>query len=125
MYTSLASSQMKPSSTAIVATAVILGFTHPALGSIMYWADQNDGAVLRANLDGTGQQVLINVGSPTTTGIALDLVSDQMFFTNQGSSGNIERANLDGTDVTPVVTGGVSPFGIALDITGNEMYWTV
>ena len=42
-----------------IATGVMLGFTHLAFGSIVYWADQDDGAVLRANLDGTGQQILI------------------------------------------------------------------
>jgi len=106
----------------IAALAIALGSPHAALGSALYWADQG-GAVLRANMDGTGVQVLVTQSSPSTTGIALDLLSGQMYLTNQGDGGNVMRANLDGTNVVTLITG-VSPFGVALDVTGEEMYWT-
>src|ERR1700736_620545 len=93
-----------------VALALALGSVRAAPGSAIYWADQN-GAVLRANLDGSGQQALFTQGRPGTTGIALDIVSNQMYFTNQGSSGNVTRARLDGTSLETLVAGGVSPFG--------------
>ena len=36
----------------------------------------------------------------------------------------IQRANLDGTNIELLVTGLVSPSGIALDVAAGKMYWT-
>jgi hypothetical protein len=46
-----------------------------------------------------------------------------MYWTNQGSN-FIRRANLDGTGQETLVSGAISPFGIALDLAGGQMYST-
>ena len=47
-----------------------------------------------------------------------------MYWTNPGSQ-EIQRANLDGSQVEDLVTSGLgSPTGLDLDVTGGKMYWT-
>ena len=54
--------------------------------------------------------------STTPTGIALDLGSGKMYWTDRGTD-KIQRADLDGSNVEDLVTSGLSgPFGIALDL---------
>jgi outer membrane protein assembly factor BamB len=45
-----------------------------------------------------------------------------MYWTNGGIP-KIQRANLDGSGIEDLVTGGF-PFGLALDVAGGKMYWT-
>ena len=55
-------------------------------------------------------------------GIALDVNSDKMYWTN---SDKIQRSNLDGTNVEDLVTTGLrDPVGIALDVGTKKMYWS-
>jgi prepilin-type processing-associated H-X9-DG protein len=87
-------------------------------GGKMYWADgifgSNRGDIMRANLDGTEQETLVqNLKSPEY--IALDVAHGQMYWADRGS-GDIMRANLDGTDPRTLITGLPGPFGIALDL---------
>jgi hypothetical protein len=46
-----------------------------------------------------------------------------MYWTDYGS-GDIQRANFDGTGQTTLVSGLSGPGGIALDLSGGKMYWT-
>src|SRR5262249_32255659 len=46
-----------------------------------------------------------------------------MYFTDSGS-GDIRRANLDGTGLMTLVGGQAGPGGIALDLAGGLIYWT-
>ena len=47
----------------------------------------------------------------------------KMYWTDS-STGKIQRANLDGSNVQDLVTGLNNPQGIALDVAGGKMYWT-
>ena len=73
----------------------------PAAGQV-YWSHGgfNDGRIRRANLDGSGQQLLVS-GLKLVRGLALDLAGGKMYWANSPAAGNaggiIERANLDGT----------------------------
>jgi hypothetical protein len=63
----------------------------------MYWVEQSAGGkIRRANLDGTGAEVLIT--GMTGIGIALDLVGEHIFWGDWNVPRKIRRANLDGTD---------------------------
>ncbi len=53
---------------------------------------------------------------PTVTGI-------HMYWTDTGA-GQIQRANLDGSDVADLVQGLTTPTDIAVDVTGEKIYWT-
>ena len=100
---------MKRILSVLTALGLILGLVGPARSSLMYWADQNAADILRANLDGSGQQVLVT-GQLAPSGIALDVAAGQMYWTNQTSLGGIQRANLNGSgQQTLVGPGQVSP----------------
>ena len=49
--------------------------------------------------------------------------STHMYWADTGT-GQIQRANLDGTNVETLVQGVTSPTDIAVDVTGGKMYWT-
>jgi DNA-binding beta-propeller fold protein YncE len=113
---------MKRISLALITLGLFLGSVQQARSDFMYWADQNAGEILRANLDGTGQQTLAS-GQRAPTGIALDLAAGKMYWTNQANPGDIRRANLDGTG-QEILLVEIAPYGIALDVANGKMYWT-
>ena len=91
-------------------------------GAQIYWMDESDGKIHRANLDGTGVENLVT-GLKLPRAIALGVVDGKMYWT-EAIEGKIHRANLDGTGVENLVTGLKDPRGIALNMAGGKMYWT-
>ena len=95
----------------------------------VYWAElppprvfTTFGGLYRANLDGTGNQLLSEAGF-NPYGVAVD--NAHLYWA--GPPGNIARANLDGTGADPsFITGLNSPgsfiYGVAVD--GAHVYWT-
>ncbi len=66
----------------------------------IYWTDYGDG-IRRANLDGTGETVLVqNASSPYE--MTLDIANGKMYWFNMSGIGNnltnLNSSNLDGTD---------------------------
>lgn len=88
------------------------------------WGDQVLEQIGHAHLDGSGAALLI----PTSfaSGLAIDEVHGHIYWSESidGQTGYILRANLDGTDITTVVSGTDKPARIALDVTGGKVYWT-
>jgi len=88
---------------------------HPT--PFIVWTDAASGKVCRADLaynsPPTVTQVtdLITAGIDEPTGVALDLEHGWMFITDPGS-GTIWRSNLDGSELTALVTGLSDPWGI-------------
>lgn len=108
------------------------GPTLDLAGGQMYWADSNAGTIRRANLDGSGLTTLVSglppsgPMSPSAFQPALDLARGQMYWTDgvEFEPGSLRRANLDGSDVTTLVTGLRGSAGaVALDLAGGQMYW--
>ena len=90
-------------------------------GGKMYWTDLND--IQSANLDGTKTKRLPVGLLVWPTRIALDVAGGKMYWTDS-ISGNIQRANLDGTQVEDILTGLDYPKEIALDVANDKIYWT-
>ena len=111
----------------------------------MYWADLGASKIQRANLDGSDVEDIIT-GLLGPNGIALDLDGSKIYWADE-FSGKIQCANLDGSNLKtlfvrygkligtainiPLSILGVkiyyanSPIGIALDISGGKIYWTI
>ena len=85
----------------------------------MYWAHWID-EIGRANLDGSGFEILLTSLGPRC--VALDLVNSKLYWC-AGSSQLIKRANLDGSGQETIVPAIVDPLAIALDVDGNAMYF--
>ncbi len=85
-----------------IADWLLVGVAIDAGAGRAYWCHGafNDGRIRRANLDGSGQALLVS-GLKNARGLALDLVAGKMYWSNSPAAGNagglIERANLDGT----------------------------
>ena len=58
-----------------------------------------------------------------TPTIPIDPSQPAIYWTNPANR-SIQRANLDGSNVTTLVSG-VDPWNIALDVAGGKMYWIV
>jgi sugar lactone lactonase YvrE len=97
--------------------AIAVDGTHLYLGDVA-----GNGAIMRANLDGTGRTTLV-ASDAYPFAIAVD--SGHVYWavtgSNEGASGAIWRSNLDGTGAAAVVTGQAHPTGIAVDST--HVYW--
>jgi hypothetical protein len=88
----------------------------------IYWTDASTAQVLRANLNGSNVEVLIdNAGDPL--GIGLDLAEGKMYWNRR--SGPIFRANLDGSEVETLVDDDVYKSAIALDLPNGKIYWAL
>ncbi|UCH49236.1 MAG: DUF4347 domain-containing protein, partial [Betaproteobacteria bacterium] len=94
--------------------------------SEVYWVDKFDGAIYKANADGTGGTTTVLTGISNPVGLAVDNNGGKIYWTTNesGSASRIQSANLDGSNVTDLVTGLVDPDNIALDLINNKMYWT-
>ena len=63
------------------------------------------------------------VGAPVCGAPPPEPSEGRIYWTDLGS-GDIQRADLDGSNLKIVVDGGGSPEGIALDTAAGKMYWT-
>jgi hypothetical protein len=80
-------------------------------GQYIYWANQADGAVGRAKLDGTEANKLFIQGADFPGGVAVD--DQYIYWANNNDT--IGRAKLDGTEVNQkFITGANAPAGLAL-----------
>ena len=95
------------------------------------WTDRQK--IQRANLDGSNVTDIVT-GLSRISDIALDGAGGKIYWTHFGEwnyttdrldkPAKIQRANLDGSNVTDIVTGlGYVLRGIALDVAGDRMYW--
>jgi hypothetical protein len=83
----------------------------------------------RSDVDGTNLVPLISTSPYDVESIALDVAGNAIYWTD--SSNSISRANLDGSNVTVLVSGLVrgpgsiahEPLGLAVDPVGGKLYW--
>lgn len=92
----------------------------------IYWTDPGSAPakIQRSDLDGSNVEDLVTTGLSIPRGIALGLVTEQMYWIDVGTS-KIQRAGLDGTDVEDLpIAGLLVPLEIDIDEAGAKMYWT-
>ncbi|MCY3737862.1 MAG: T9SS type A sorting domain-containing protein [Gemmatimonadaceae bacterium] len=84
-----------------------------------YWPRY--GALLRANLDGSGREHVVEQGE--VVGFDLDLQGRKIYWTD--ARGTIHRANVDGTGVEDLLAPMVrAPYSVALDPGDGRIYWS-
>ncbi len=88
----------------------------------LYFLDLSAGRVLTSNPDGSDLKTIINEGRKLPDGIVVDVAAGHIYWTNMGNpkanDGTIDRANLDGTNVTNIVPPGKTwtPKQLQLDV---------
>jgi hypothetical protein len=112
----------------------------------LYWSDREGMRVMRANLDGSQVETLIQTGegegdrhdpSNWCVGIAVDPVRRQMYWTQKGADdsehGRIFRAGMDVPrgetprnrhDVELLLKGLPEPVDLEIDLEHRVLYWT-
>ena len=99
-------------------------------GPKIYWTSSAGAEIMRANLDGSGAEIIIEQTDGPDS-LALDVARGKMYWISHVTGGDkfIRRANLDGSDIEDLVFFGYdedhAPEDIALDVTGQKMYWTL
>jgi len=113
----------------------------------LYWCDREGMRVMRANLDGSNVETLVDTskGDPRPghdlkkwcVGIAVDVERGQFYWTqkgpDKGNQGRIFRANIEipkgetaanRSDIAVLFDGLPEPIDLELDLTNRVMYWT-
>ena len=72
---------------------------------------------------GIGQAVPDSESSVSETSENQDTVLSHIYWTDIGR-GEIQRTNLNGSNIETLITGSESPAGLALDMDGGKIYWT-
>jgi len=113
----------------------------------LYWCDREGMRVMRANLDGSKVETLIDTSEGDArpgkdikkwcVGIALDVEAGKLYWTQKGSDnageGRIFRANLEipkgqspanRKDIELLYAGLPEPIDLELDLANRAIYWT-
>jgi hypothetical protein len=113
----------------------------------LYWSDREGMRVMRANLDGTAVETLVDTSQGDArpgrdakkwcVGIAVDSVEGKLYWTQKGGDnagdGRIHRANLnipagetpvDRKDIELLYENLPEPIDLELDLNTRMMYWT-
>jgi hypothetical protein len=93
----------------------------------IYWphnrAPASDGAIGRANVDGSAPNPSLVTGTDAVAAVAVSGTHVYWTHFTPGATGSIGRANLDGSDADRnFITGLNRPRGIAIE--GTHIYWT-
>ena len=93
----------------------------------VYWVEDSGTPVVRsANFDGSGATTLISTAGGQSisgpNGIAVDPWGGKVYYADIGL-GAIRRADLNGGNLTTIVSGQISPYGVAVDPAGGKVYW--
>jgi DNA-binding beta-propeller fold protein YncE len=96
----------------------------------LYFLDLAAGRVLTSHPDGSNLKTIVNEGRRLPDGIVVDVAGGHIYWTNMGNpkanDGTIDRADLDGTNVTNVVPPGATwtPKQLQLDAKNRKLYWS-
>jgi len=94
----------------------------------IYWTSAADsGSILRANLDGSAQGVVLTDAGPNLTALAVDSDRQRLYWitrTADQTAGSIRSAAVDTPVIQDIVATLVDPRGIAVDATGQALYWS-
>jgi len=102
----------------------------PATIGRLFFLDLSAGRVLTANPDGSDLKVIVSEGRRLPDGIVVDVAAGHIYWTNMGhpsaNDGSIERADLDGKNVTNIIPPGgtFTPTQLQLDKKNSKLYWS-
>ena len=96
----------------------------------LFFMDLAAGRIFTSNPDGSDLKIIVNEGRKLPDGIVVDVAAGHIYWTNMGNpkanDGTIDRADLDGTNVTNIVPSGKTwtPKQLQLDVKNRKLYWS-
>jgi hypothetical protein len=103
--------------------------TAKATTARLFFLSASSGQVFSANPDGSDLKVIVSEGRRLPDGIVVNARAGHLYWTNMGNpsanDGSIERANLDGSNITHIVRPGdtFTPKQLQLDEKNRKLYW--
>ena len=106
--------------------------TRPAAKTVgrLFFMDLAAGRIFTSNPDGSDLKIIVNEGRKLPDGIVVDVAAGHIYWTNMGNpkanDGTIDRADLDGTNVTNIVPSGATwtPKQLQFDAKNRKLYWS-
>ena len=95
----------------------------------LFFLSASSGEVFSANPDGSDLKVIVSERRRLPDGIVVDTGAGHLYWTNMGNpsanDGSIERANLDGSNITHIIRPGdtFTPKQLQLDEKDRKLYW--
>jgi sugar lactone lactonase YvrE len=95
----------------------------------LFFLSASSGQVFSANPDGSDVKIIVSEGRRLPDGIIVDTEAGHLYWTNMGNptanDGSIERADLDGNNLTHIVPPGATftPKQLQLDEKNRKLYW--
>ncbi|XP_023930314.1 prolow-density lipoprotein receptor-related protein 1 [Lingula anatina] len=92
----------------------------------LYWTDSDLDLIQVSKLNGSFRRVLVASDLDSPADIVVHPVLGYMFWTNQGSKPRIERARLDGSERTTIMSHTEftrEPSGLTIDYDKDRLYW--
>ena len=96
----------------------------------LFFIDLSGGRIASINPDGSDLKTLVHELRRFPDGIVVDVAAGHIYWTNMGNpvanDGSIERANLDGTNLTTIIQKGgtFTPKQLQLDKKNAKLYWS-
>lgn len=104
---------------------IVLGIVPQVNAQKIYWSEAGQqgklGTIRRANVDGTGQEILLEKPVDCPVGIVVDTVAGRVFWAECDS---IRVTSFDGSNTTKLLDSDAPIFGLALDRENRRLYWT-
>jgi DNA-binding beta-propeller fold protein YncE len=98
--------------------------------SRLFFMDLAAGRILTSNPDGSDLKTIVSEGRKLPDGIVVDVAGGHIYWTNMGNpianDGSIDRADLDGRNITNIVPAGstFTPKQLQLDKKNGKLYWS-
>jgi len=102
----------------------------PTTKGRLFFLNLSAGRVLTSNPDGSDLKVIVSEGRRLPDGIVVDVGAGHIYWTNMGhpsaNDGSIDRADLDGKNVTNIIPPGntFTPKQLQLDKKNGKLYWS-
>ena len=96
----------------------------------LFFLDLSAGRVLSSNPDGSNLKTIVSEGRKLPDGIVVDVAAGHIYWTNMGNpsanDGAIDRADLDGRNITNIVPPGgtFTPKQLQVDRKNRKLYWS-
>lgn len=104
-----------------------IGITLDRRNQKLYVTDFTDDNVRSLNTDGTSVTIIADSsdGVDEPLGIVVDEYAGKLYFVNQGTANNIKKCDLDGSNISTIVTGQTDPQEIGVHHGSGFIFWTV
>ena len=93
----------------------------------LYFSDRYANTIKRANLDGTDVEMVVK-DTEYPVDLAIDFKTRSIYWTAREAGGlyraDVDGNAIDGSSLTPIITGIQAPIGVTIDRENDKLYYT-